>query len=61
MTSIPDPTPVRQALLADSSLAIHVKAGLGAVSDRDRQFIDASIRNQFADSLNTDEAFREGA
>jgi hypothetical protein len=30
------------------------------VIDRDRRFIDASIRDQFAGSLNTEEAFREG-
>lgn len=33
---------------------------MGAMKDKDKKFIDASIRAQFADSLDTDEAFRVG-
>jgi hypothetical protein len=53
-------TPVREALVAQSMLAFHIQDGLGAVKDKDKPFIDASIRTQFADSLDTDEAFRVG-
>lgn len=53
-------TPVREALVAQSALAVDVQDGLGAVKDKDKPFIDASIRTQFADSLDTDEAFRVG-
>jgi hypothetical protein len=54
------PTPVREALEDDSYLVNHVHDGLGAVKDKDKKFIEASIRTQFADSLDTDEAFRVG-
>jgi hypothetical protein len=54
------PTPVREALEDDSYLVNHVQDGLGAVKDKDKKLIDASIRTQFADSLDTDEAFRVG-
>jgi len=54
------PTPVRQALNDQSTIKDLVKDGMGAVKDKDRKFIDASIRTQFADSLDTDEAFRAG-
>lgn len=53
-------TPVREALVAQSALAVHVQDGLGAVKDKDKPFIDSSIRIQFSDSLDTDEAFRAG-
>jgi len=54
------PTPVREALEDDSYLVNHVHDGLGAVKDKDKKLIDPSIRTQFADSLDTDEAFRVG-
>jgi len=54
------PTPVREALEDDSYLVNHVQVGLGAVKDKDKKFIDASMRTQFADSLDTDEALRVG-
>lgn len=60
MTTTPRRTPVREALAAQSRLAVHVQDGLGAVKDKDKKFIDASIRTQFVDSLDTDEAFRVG-
>lgn len=60
MTSRPRRTPVREALVARSVLSVHVQDGLGAVKDKDRPCIDASIRTQFADSVDTDEAFRVG-
>jgi hypothetical protein len=60
MTTTPRRTPVREALAAQSTLVVHVQDGLGAVKDKDKKFIDASIRTQFADSLDTDESFRIG-
>ncbi len=60
MTTTPRRTPVREALASQSTLAVHVQDGLGAVKDKDKKFIDASIRTQFVDSLDTDEAFRVG-
>jgi hypothetical protein len=60
MTTTPRRTPVREALAAQSTLAVHVQDGMGAVKDKDKKLIDASIRTQFADSLDTDEAFRVG-
>ena len=60
MTTTPRRTPVREALAAQSTLTVHVQDGLGAVKDKDKKFIDASIRTQFADSLDTDESFRVG-
>jgi hypothetical protein len=54
------PTPVREALEDDSYLVNHVHDGVGAVKDKDKKLIDPSIRTQFADSLDTDEAFRVG-
>jgi hypothetical protein len=53
-------TPVREALIEGSELGDHVQDGLGAIKDRDKKYIEASIRMKFADSLNTDEAFRPG-
>ena len=58
MTSKRRRTPVREALVAQSTLAVNIHDGLGAVKDKDKPFIDASIRAQFADSLDTDESFR---
>lgn len=54
------PTPAREALEDNSYLVNHVQDGLGAIKDKDKKLIDASIRTQFADSLDTDEAFRVG-
>jgi hypothetical protein len=60
MRTTPLHTPVREALAADSTINAFVQDGMGAVKDKDKKFIDASIRTQFTDSLDTDEAFRVG-
>jgi hypothetical protein len=60
MRTTPRHTPVREALAAQSTIKDFVQDGIGAVKDKDKKFIDASIRIQFADSLDTDEAFRVG-
>jgi hypothetical protein len=60
MRTTPRHTPVREALAAHSTITAFVQDGMGAVKDKDKKFIDASIRTQFADSLDTDEAFRVG-
>jgi hypothetical protein len=60
MTENPSRTTVREALIDSSDLADHVQDGLGAVKDRDKRFIEVSIRAKFTDSLDTDEAFRAG-
>ncbi|MCS5692125.1 hypothetical protein NZK33_09035 [Cyanobium sp. FGCU-6] len=60
MRTTPRHTPVRDALVAQSTIKALVQDGMGAVNDKDKKFIDASIRAQFADSLDTDEAFRVG-
>jgi len=53
-------TPVRAALVPASSLHEHVKDGLGAVEDGHRKYIDEPVRAEFRDSLELDEAMREG-
>jgi len=60
MRTTPRHTPVREALAAHSTITAFVQDGMGAVKDKDKKLIDASIRTQFADSLDTDEAFRVG-
>ena len=54
------PASVRNALTDRSAIKALVRDGLGAVKDKDKQFIDPSIRTQFVDSIDTDEAFRVG-
>jgi hypothetical protein len=54
------PASVRNALTDRSAINALVRDGLGAVKDKDKQFIDPSIRTQFVDSIDTDEAFRVG-
>jgi hypothetical protein len=53
-------TPIRKALTAQSTIKALVQDGIGAIKDNDKRCLDASIRTQFADSLDTDEAFRVG-
>lgn len=60
MRRTPRLTPVRDALYAQSTIKALVMDGIGALKDKDKKFIEASIRTQFADSLDTDEAFRVG-
>jgi len=60
MRKTPRNTPVREALAPQSTIKAFVQDGMGAVKDKDKKFIDASLRTQFLDSLDTDEAFRVG-
>ncbi len=53
-------TPIRKALTAQSTIKALVQDGIGAIKDNDKRCLDTSIRTQFADSLDTDEAFRVG-
>lgn len=53
-------TPVRAALRPGSPLQTRVQDALGAVASAHRRHIDAAIRADFADSLELDEAMREG-
>ncbi len=53
-------TPIRKALTAQSMINALVQDGIGAIKDNDKRCLDTSIRTQFADSLDTDEAFRVG-
>lgn len=53
-------TPIRAALSPDSSLESSVEDGLGAVEKGHKNYIDAALRSDFADSLELDEAMRPG-
>jgi hypothetical protein len=53
-------TPVRTALKPMSSLRALVRNGLGAVKGAHRSYIDASIRPEFADSIDIDTALQAG-
>jgi hypothetical protein len=53
-------TVVRSALRHDSSLQPSVCDGLGAVATAHRNCIEESVRAHFNDSLDLDEALREG-
>jgi hypothetical protein len=53
-------TPLRDSLNAASALRERVRDGLGALKSADRSYVHASLRTAFADSLDTDEAFRVG-
>lgn len=52
-------TPVRRALRDGSDLRKRVSDGLGAVAKPHRDYLDPSIRERFADSLDLDAALRE--
>lgn len=60
MRTTPRNTPVREALAPQSTIKAFVQDGMGAVKDKDKKFIDASLPTQFLDSLDTDEVFRVG-
>jgi hypothetical protein len=60
MTKTAEGTPVRRALRKDSSLLPSVQDGLGAVKSKHRDYFEEAIRSAFADSLDADEALREG-
>lgn len=53
-------TPVRRALRADSALLPLVADGMGAVKGAHRDYFDISIRESFVDSLELDEAVKQG-
>jgi len=53
-------TPLRVALKKESPLLPLVVDGMGAVLNSHRDYFDSSIRSSFADSLELDEAVREG-
>ncbi len=51
---------MRSALRSTSPLRASVEDGLGAVKQADRACIDPSVRREFVDSLDADEALRPG-
>lgn len=53
-------TPVRGGLVVKSKLLGAVKDGLGAVKGAHKGYFDEGIRQAFGDSLELDEAVREG-
>ena len=53
-------TPVRRALVKDSTLLPSVADGIGAVEAAHRIYFDIAIRTTFADSLELDEAVKQG-
>lgn len=60
MTKAGAKTPVRFALLVNSSLRPSVVDGLGAIKAAHRNYFEVAIRRAFADSLDLDEALRHG-
>jgi hypothetical protein len=56
----PAATPVRAALSPASSLQARVEDGLGAMENDHHGYIEKSLRAEFADSLNLDEAMGAG-
>jgi hypothetical protein len=60
MTKTAEPTPLRSALRKDSSLLESVRDGLGAVKSTHRTYFEERVRLVVADSLDADEALREG-
>jgi hypothetical protein len=55
-----DKTPIRAALVPRSVLLPRVEDGMGALKRSHESYIEESLRPAFADSLDIDEAFREG-
>jgi hypothetical protein len=53
-------TPIRLALVKDSALQPSVTDGLGAIAAAHRNHFESSIRSNFSDSLNLDEAVMQG-
>ncbi|MBL9104773.1 MAG: hypothetical protein JNL82_27765 [Myxococcales bacterium] len=53
-------TPIRDALVAQSTLRPLVEDGLQALKREHRAMVDAAIRGEFADSLELDEAMLKG-
>ncbi len=51
-------SPIRVALIQDSSLQALVKDGLAAMKSSHRSYIDNSVRTSFADSIDLDEAMK---
>ncbi len=53
-------TPIRAALQDRSPLQPSVQVGLNAVQKAHRDYLDAAIRSEFADSIDIDEGLRAG-
>jgi hypothetical protein len=53
-------TPIRKAVKKESFLHQHIKNSIGAVKDSHRVYFDRSIRDLFEDSIDADEAMRQG-
>lgn len=53
-------SPIQAALKTSSPLREHVQQGLGALERPHKQLVDEKIRQDFADSLEVDEALRAG-
>lgn len=60
MTKAAAKTPVRVALLVNSSLRPLVVDGLAAIKAAHRDYFEVAIRPVFADSLDLDEALKQG-
>lgn len=60
MKKAPAKTPVRNALHENSALLPLVADGLGALKNAHRDYLDSGIRQAFADSLDLDEAVKDG-
>ena len=60
MTKAAAKTPVRVALVMDSSLRPLVVDGMGAIKAAHRDYFELAIRAAFADSLDLDEALQQG-
>lgn len=60
MTKTARKTPVRRALREGSALLPSVVDGLGAVKRAHHDYVDAGVRTDFADSLELDEAMKQG-
>jgi len=52
-------SPVKAALKTVSSLQTKVQEGLGALTARDKQFVEEAVRPSFADSLEIDENLKQ--
>jgi len=60
MKGRPKTTPIRSSLRKTSTLRGEVEDGIGALDAAHRKHLDDGIRGDFVDSLDLDEAMREG-
>lgn len=56
----PTTTPIRRALTEESTLQPLVKDGLGAVQRAHKDYLAEAVRTAFADSIDIDEALKQG-